>query len=115
MTEVKVDLEHLNPIGSRILFENDLIRIWEVDLLPGEQQGFHHHTNPYVVVSIEEGKNKITSIDGTERLTEEPMGHFVYQEPGQIHDLHNVGTTRYRNRLIEIKVSREKGANRGDE
>ncbi|MHB1627159.1 MAG: cupin domain-containing protein [Bacilli bacterium] len=92
------------PIGTRILFENDLFRIWEVVLEPGEEQGIHHHTHPYVVIAIEPGNNKITSIDGSVRLTEEVLGHFVFQEAGQIHNLENVGTTRYRNRLIEFKA-----------
>ncbi|QQE80504.1 hypothetical protein [Alicyclobacillus sp. SO9] len=104
-----VDLDNLAPIGSKILFENDLVRIWEVYLEPGEHQGFHHHTNPYVVVAVDGGDNKITSIDGTERLTEEPPGHIVYQDRGQIHNLQNIGETHYRNRLIEIKVPTSKG------
>jgi beta-alanine degradation protein BauB len=93
----------LNPIGTRVLFENDKVRVWEVVLEPGEQQGFHHHTLPYVVIGIEPGHNRITSINGQVRETDERPGHIVFQEAGQIHNLENIGTTRYRNRLIEIK------------
>jgi len=109
LTQPNLDMQDLNSIGTRILFENELIRIWEVDLQPGEHQGFHQHHHPYVVISVAEGENKITAIDGTERYTTEPVGHFVYQDAGQIHDLQNIGTTQYRNRLIEIKVPVGKG------
>lgn len=98
-------VEGYGPIGSRIVYENDLVRVWEVLLEPGEEQGMHQHTLPYVVVAIEHAMNQITSIDGTVRLTEEAPGHIVFQEPGQIHNLKNIGTTRYRNRLVEVKRS----------
>lgn len=91
------------PIGTRILYENDLVRVWEVLLEPGEEQGMHQHTLPYVVIAVEHGMNQITSIDGDVRKTEETPGHIVFQAPGQIHNLKNIGTTRYRNRLVEIK------------
>ena len=33
----------LRDIGDRILLENDLVRVWEVKLEPGETLGFHIH------------------------------------------------------------------------
>ncbi len=95
--------EEYGPVGTSVVFENDLVRVWEVLLEPGEKQELHQHTLPYVVVAIEPGNNRITSVDGETRDTVEVPGHVVYQDPGQIHELHNVGTTRYRNRLVEIK------------
>lgn len=91
------------PVGTSVVFENDLVRVWEVVLEPGEKQELHRHTLPYVVVAVEPGNNRITNVDGETRDTVEVPGHVVYQDPGQIHELHNVGTTRYRNRLVEIK------------
>lgn len=95
--------QEFGPIGTSVLFENDLVRVWEVVVEPGDKQKMHHHTLPYVVVAIEPGNNRITSIDGETRETVEVPGHVVFQDAGQIHELHNIGKTRYRNRLIEIK------------
>jgi quercetin dioxygenase-like cupin family protein len=97
------EAEKYGPVGTSIVFENDAVRIWEVLLEPGEKQELHQHHLPYVIVAVEHGNNRITNIEGEVRDTEEPPGHIVYQDPGQIHELHNIGTTRYRNRLIEIK------------
>lgn len=91
------------PIGTSVLFENDHVRVWEVLLEPGERQPMHRHPLPYVVIPIEGGRGKITSLDGTVRFTDEKPGDVVFQAPGQIHELENVGTGRYRNRLVEVK------------
>ncbi|MDQ3375489.1 MAG: cupin [Actinomycetota bacterium] len=101
--------EKYGPVGTSVVFENDLVRVWEVLLEPGEKQEMHQHVLPYVVVAIEPGNNRITSLDGEMRDTVEVPGHIVYQDPGQIHELHNVGTTRYRNRLVEIKQPNREG------
>ncbi len=101
--------ENYGPVGTSVVFENELVRVWEVLLEPGEKQELHQHTLPYVVVAIEPGNNRITSLDGETRDTAEVPGHVVYQDPGQIHELHNVGTTRYRNRLVEIKQPTREG------
>ena len=101
--------EKYGPVGTSVVYENDLVRVWEVLLEPGEKQEMHQHFLPYVVVAIEPGNNRITSLDGETRDTVEVPGHVVYQDPGQIHELHNVGTTRYRNRLVEIKQPNGEG------
>jgi quercetin dioxygenase-like cupin family protein len=92
-TSIPILIDLVPPVGGRVV----------VVLEPGERQGLHHHTLPYVVIGIEPGHNRITSIDGQTRETNEQPGNIVFQEAGQIHDLANIGTTRYRNRLIEIK------------
>lgn len=91
------------PIGTRLLFENEYTRVWEVVLEPGERQPLHRHELPYLVIPIEGGQGKITAVDGQVRLTDEHPGDVVFQPAGQVHELQNVGTTRYRNRLVEFK------------
>jgi len=46
-------MEQFGEVGSSILFENDRVRIWEIDLLPGEELPMHHHDLDYSVVVIE--------------------------------------------------------------
>ncbi len=42
--------EQYGPVGKRILFENDLVRVWEISLGPGEHLLQHYHALPYLVV-----------------------------------------------------------------
>src|SRR4029453_6788888 len=40
----------LGDIASRLLFENDRVRIWELDLASGERSATHRHDLDYVIV-----------------------------------------------------------------
>ncbi len=91
------------PVGTSLLFENEITRIWEVKLQPGERHGLHHHEYPYVVIAIEHGDNQITNTAGEIRKVNEPPGNWVVRPSGEVHELVNVGSTTYVSRLIEFK------------
>lgn len=94
----------LGSVGQEIVFENDQVRVWEIALDPGEEQTWHQHLNPYLVIALEAADNRIDALAGGDpRLVHEPTGGVVYREPGEVHKLTNRGTTRYRSRLIELK------------
>lgn len=95
--------EQYGPVGSRILFENDLVRVWEVSLEPGEHLPLHHHVLPYLIVTIEAAHVRVVENDGQ---TYEPIdvpGSVTFRDAGQLHELQNISTRRYVNRLVEIK------------
>lgn len=97
----------LGPIGHRILEENDLTRVWEVRLEPGEELGFHIHYHPYYVVSLGGGTNQIDTILGQTIMTEEPLGHTVFiDQKRPIHKLTNKSDQVYLSRLVEFKAQR---------
>jgi 3-(3-hydroxy-phenyl)propionate hydroxylase len=95
----------LGPIGTSIVFENEHLRIWEVRLEPGESQTWHKHEHPYLIVGVEGADNRMDFLDGTEpRHMQETPGRVVFRDAGKVHMLTNEGTTRYVNRLIELKA-----------
>src|SRR5262249_25565155 len=97
----------LGEIGQRIVLENEHVRIWEINLAPGETIDFHLHYHPYVVVSLGGGKNEIETIFGDKRMTDEPLGSTVFiNDMRPVHRLTNRDTVRYLSRLIEIKSVR---------
>lgn len=91
------------PIGMSVLFENEQVRVWEVLLEPGGRQDWHRHTLPYLVITLEGSRNRLTREDGSVREFEEPTGQVVYRDAGKPHMLENLGNTRYCNRLVEFK------------
>jgi quercetin dioxygenase-like cupin family protein len=93
----------LGPIGNAILFENDTIRVWSVELEPGDRQAWHRHDLPYLIVPLTKGQNVMTFADGRIRETEEVTGDVLWREPGIPHELRNVSDWTYRNVLIEFK------------
>jgi hypothetical protein len=38
----------LGDVANRLLFESDRVKVWEMDLAPGDSSDFHEHTLPYV-------------------------------------------------------------------
>jgi len=95
----------LGPIGSRVIFENELVRVWDLTVAPGKSAGLHRHDLPYVIVPLTGGTIEIKSVDGGTYRPVETVGEAIWRDPGEIHDLHNLGSTPYRNVLVEIKRS----------
>jgi quercetin dioxygenase-like cupin family protein len=97
--------EALNPVGSKILFEDDQVRVWEAEVAPGETLPIHFHDLDYVTVTLTEGDVEVYEADGTVRRGHRVPGDVQVTKvgSGQTHVLKNVGTGPYRNRIIELK------------
>ena len=93
----------LGPIGNRVIFENEHVRVWELAVEPGKSKGLHRHDLPYVIVPLTAGQIEIESIDGKTYRPQEQVGEAIWRDAGEVHDLHNLGDTTYRNVLVEIK------------
>jgi quercetin dioxygenase-like cupin family protein len=94
----------LGEVGHRIVFENDHVRIWEVNLDPGETIDFHLHYHPYVIISLQGGANEIETNFGETRAVQEPSGSTVFMnEMRPVHRLTNRADVKYLSRLIELK------------
>jgi hypothetical protein len=94
----------LGEIGQRIVLENEHVRIWEINLDPGETIDFHIHYHPYVVISLGGGENEIETIFGDRIKTVEELGSTVFiNEMRAVHRLTNRSQIRYLSRLIELK------------
>ena len=94
-----------HPIGSRVLYEDDRLRVWELEVEPGDTFPQHHHMLDYVTVALDEGHLEVLDADGSIVRNHRKVGDIQVTRvgQGQIHALRNVGTTRYRNRIIEFK------------
>lgn len=102
----------LDDVGQRVLLETPSMRVWDIALLPEEGQPWHHHHNPYVILSLSASPARMDWLDGSPaRYVDEYVGGSVYRPIGPVHRLTNVGDARYRNRLVEF---RELGENRPD-
>lgn len=90
-------------IGTTIIFENDLVRVWSIDVEEGGNKAWHHHRLPYVIVPIGDGRIELETRDGTIMQIEDKSGAAIWRDAGEIHELRNRGQGTYRNVLIEIK------------
>jgi quercetin dioxygenase-like cupin family protein len=94
----------LGPVGQHIVFETDLVRVWETVLDPGVRLPWHRHQGPHVELALEPAQIRIERLDGAPaESVNTGVDAVAYREPGAVQSVVNAGTTRYRNRLIELK------------
>lgn len=87
-----------NPaVGSRILSEDDRVRVWHIEVRPGERLPAHRHTLDYFWTALRDGASIQHTDDGTTRRVTYRKGdtrHFVFRNGSYLlHDLVNDGDT----------------------
>jgi hypothetical protein len=102
----ELDGEPNYDVGTRLLLENDRVKVWEIVLEPGQRAPFHWHTNPYFYVCAAPGRVKTRFPNGYFVEGDEEAGGVAFMEhtaaePG-IHDLENVGETTIRYTTVEL-------------
>ena len=93
-----------NPIGTDLIFEDDRVRIWQIVLEPGQEAATHTHLLDYTTVTVEGATLERLNADGTVDRSETQPGRVLrWYQSTRTHGLRNVGTTRFRNVIVEIK------------
>lgn len=94
----------LGPIATKVLFENEQVRVWSLELGPKGHQPLHEHHSPYLIVPLSEGKSIMKWEDGRSRELVDHPGDVKYRESGDgPHELFNLEDTNMRSILVEIK------------
>ena len=99
----------LGGVGTRVLFENDSVRVWELDLAPGARSDTHRHDLDYVLVQIEGDRIAAQPEPDSGGAYREYIegdvapGKTRFIERGGIETAINIGARRYREILIELK------------
>ena len=94
-----------HDVGTKLLFENDRVRVWDLDLAPGERVPFHCHATPYFFVCVDAGRAISRFPDGNAMTLDYEAGDTWFDEVAngdEIHDLENVGSTRLRFTTVEL-------------
>jgi len=93
-------------VGSRLLFENVRIRVWDITLGPGERLPFHCHRTSYFYRCEAAGMSRVRTPEGEAAVYESPQDEVTFHEipPGEtlVHDLTNVGDTVLRFTTVEL-------------
>jgi mannose-6-phosphate isomerase-like protein (cupin superfamily) len=99
----------LGGIATRVLMENDRVKIWEMDLAPGEESDIHEHTMDYILVVLEGDKIAGVPQEDSAGLYNQYVevdvrpGEYFWIEKGGIETARNIGKKRYREIAIELK------------
>ena len=99
----------LGPVGTRVLVDNDRVRIWQLELEPGERSATHRHELDYVLVQID--GDRIAAVPEPDTAgayrdyieADVAPGKTRYIARGGVETAVNIGRRRYLEILIELK------------
>ncbi len=94
--------QELQPIGTKVLYEDDDVRVWKLDLAAGEATPVHEHEHDYVFVVVAGGPTETVNADGTSERSTDRRGHAVHHQAPLVHHLRNLGDSRYVNVIVEF-------------
>ena len=107
-TELKAAMAGNGMVGQRLLSETDAVRVWRIELAPGERVGFHKHVLNYFWTATSAGKSRSTYGDGRSVDTEYALGttrHYTFGlGESMVHDLTNIGDTVLSFTTVELKI-----------
>jgi hypothetical protein len=98
----------LEPIGN-LMFENDDVAVWALELQPGDSTGWHKHDHPYLMIVLE-GDSVVAEFDSDidELEAPTPAGRVMLSDasinsPWEAENAHNRTATRFREIVVELK------------
>ena len=99
-------------VGTRLLSENERVRVWDIRLKPGERIGFHRHMLDYFWTAVTSGRARSHLQDGTTVENDYYAGetrHETYRVGEfKIHDLENIGNEELVFTTVEFLDSENK-------
>ncbi|TMM30017.1 cupin domain-containing protein [Polaribacter aestuariivivens] len=95
-------------VGEHLVLENDIFKVWNIQLLAGKSLPFHKHSKPYFYTAITSGKSRSFYSDGKIVDTEYKKNDIRYfnnlsESNYFIHNLENIGTTTLLFTTVEFK------------
>ena len=101
--------KHHGDVATKLLFENDRVKIWEMRLEPGEDGELHEHELDHILVQISGDRMAVVPDPESRSIYNEYLeaevspGQHFYVERGGIEVARNVGKQAYYEILIELK------------
>jgi quercetin dioxygenase-like cupin family protein len=99
----------LGEIATRVLFENERVRIWEMRMPAGEQGPVHEHALDHLLIQISGDRMAVVPEPDTKSVYAEYMeadvepGKVFFVERGGIESAKNVGKEDFHEIIVELK------------
>ena len=97
-----------DQVGTRLMFENERVRVWDLALAPGEALEAHVHHLDFCFIVVQGGHLRHVHPDdpSQDQDVRYAADQVVFLEAGEgllHHRLVNVGEKPYRNFVVELK------------
>jgi len=93
-------------LTNKVLFENDQVRVIQIESAPGVLTPWHSHPN-HVIYALNDGKLEVTEKGKQPAVIEFKVGQVLYF-PEVTHIVKNVGTTPLKLIMTELKPAVKK-------
>jgi hypothetical protein len=105
------ETRQFGDIATKLLMENDRVRIWEMRLAPGERSSLHRHELDYVMIQVA-GDRMAADFEpdsagpwGAAGYVEGDIspGNVLFAERGGIETAVNIGQQPFHEIVVELK------------
>jgi quercetin dioxygenase-like cupin family protein len=103
MAEANPGDRTLGDVATKLLFENDTVKVWEMSLESGESSDLHRHEFEYFFVVLEGESIDADFTGGKSIRIPVEQGKVIYVPPGNTEIAVNRSDVRYREILVELK------------
>jgi predicted metal-dependent enzyme (double-stranded beta helix superfamily) len=99
----------VGEVGTKLLFEDDRVRVWQVRLAPGEQGAVHRHELDHLLVQVAGDRIAVVPEPDTKGPYRDYLeadvvpGAVVAVARGGVESARNVGQLPYLEVVIELK------------
>ena len=100
----------LGPIATRIVYEDERVRVWDQVIGSGKTTGPHAHELPYALVTVSGSSLDVVPVPGYPALhSDETLSVEIESQTagvlpaGSVEDAINTGDQTYRAILVEFK------------
>jgi beta-alanine degradation protein BauB len=96
-------------IGSKVVYEDDTVRVWRLKLAPGEESPIHRHELDHLLVQVSGDRIAVIPEPDTDGPYKEELaadvvpGAVVHVRRGGIERARNVGREPYLEIIVELK------------
>ncbi|HVG38516.1 MAG TPA: cupin domain-containing protein [Pyrinomonadaceae bacterium] len=96
--------DEMGAVGTKLLYENDQVKVWEFALEPGEAIPMHTHTMDYLFHVYEGSTLEVSFADNQPKASVElKAGDVRFIPKGGRHTARNTGAKKYVEVLVELK------------
>jgi hypothetical protein len=96
-------------VGTKLLFENDRVKVWEMALEPGEESAVHRHDLDYVMVQVD--GDRMAGVSEPDSQGPYPgyiegevsPGNALSAKRGGVEVARNVGKKAFYEIIVELK------------
>ena len=99
----------LGDIGTNVVYEDDVVRVWRLKLAPGEESPIHRHELDHLLIQVSGDRIAVVPEADSEGPFREMLeadvvpGAVVHVRRGGIERAHNVGSQPYLEMIVELK------------